>query len=682
MATEDLQINIGANTQDLQTGLNNATNSIKAFGTAVQTSTKPTADATNALTNLSRVAQDAPYGFIGIANNLNPMLESFQRLSKESGGAGNALKTMVGALSGPAGIGLALGAVSSLLIAFGDDIAELISGTTDFEKSMQSMRNAFEDNLKSVGATIATDQALISVINDVSQSTEAREAALKQLKEAHKGNIELQKTDINDGAALINIINQMSEALVRKAQIEAVSKIIGEEYAKLIRLQTSDITEQIGNVSNWTKGWDMLKGALSGGTGALGVAKTGMYLTTDAIANNNEKVKTTTQSYEKLIGVLNDLTSKSFKQGDFKVTGTSAPKTSGASSFDVDTKELDKLKKLQQYYKDDIDAFKDYADKIVNEEERIAVLKAQHSKKGTDEIANIHEIARIARLQNEKNLGIEIMKIADANTKEREKQEKEAAKLLNEQQREAAKNSISIIQDQMDIEEKLAGKDFEKKKDAVRKAMQELKTLMTNSTNPKVIDDLGNAYTKLGKRLELLNIDEQNEKTKQLNESYTDFAKTVSKGVSDGLMTMFDAMQKGESPLKALTDMITKMVAELAAAVVQALIFKAIMSAFGLGGLAGGEGEGGGGLLGGIGKIFGFAEGGIVSRPTIAMVGEGGQSEAIMPLNKLGNMMNSTFNSGAMSGAGGGSGNGQFVLKGSDLILAMNRSNFSLNVRR
>ena len=659
---------------------------ITHLGSRMGNMQKPAGDATNALTNLSRVAQDAPYGFMGIANNLNPLLESFQRLSKESGGAGSALKTMVGALSGPAGIGLALGAASSLLIAFGDDIMELMDGTTQFEKSMQSMRNAFEENLKSVGATIATDQALVSVINDVSQSTEAREAALKQLKEAHKGNVELQKTDINDGNVLIAVINQMSEALVRKAQIEAVSKVIGEEYAKLIRLQTSSITEQASEVSNWTKGWDMLKGSLSGGNVLMGVAKTNMYVVNDAIANNNEQVKSTTQSYQKLIGVLNDLTSKSFKQGDFKVTGTSAPKTSGASSFDVDTKELDKLKKLQQYYKDDIDAFKDFADMIVNVEERIAVLKAQHSKKGADEIANIHEIARIARLQNEKNLGIEIMKIADANTKEYEKQEKEAAKLLSEQQREAAKDSISNIQNQMDIEEKMAGKDFEKKKDAVRKAMQELKTLMTNSTNPKVIDDLGNAYTKLGKRLEILNIDEQNEKTKQLNESYTDFAKTVSKGVSDGLMTMFDAMQKGESPLKALTDMIMKMVTQLAAAVVQALIFKTIMSAFGLGGLAGGEGEGGGGimggLLGGIGKIFGFAEGGIVSRPTIAMVGEGGQSEAIMPLNKLGNMMNSTFNSGAMSGAGGGSGNGQFVLKGSDLILAMNRSNFSLNVRR
>ena len=85
MATENLEIIIGANTQDLQTGLNQASQSVTNFGNAVRTNLKPTADATNALSNLSRVAQDAPYGFMGIANNLNPLLESFQRLSKESG---------------------------------------------------------------------------------------------------------------------------------------------------------------------------------------------------------------------------------------------------------------------------------------------------------------------------------------------------------------------------------------------------------------------------------------------------------------------------------------------------------------------------------------------------------------------------------------------------------------------
>jgi hypothetical protein len=33
-----------------------------------------------------------------------------------------------------------------------------------------------------------------------------------------------------------------------------------------------------------------------------------------------------------------------------------------------------------------------------------------------------------------------------------------------------------------------------------------------------------------------------------------------------------------------------------------------------------------------------LAEGGIVTRPTLAMIGEGGQPEAVIPLSKLGNM--------------------------------------------
>ena len=682
MATEDLQINIGANTQGLQEGLNSATNSIKQFGTAVQTSTKPTADATNALTNLSRVAQDAPYGFMGVANNLNPMLESFQRLSKESGSAGAALKTMVGALSGPAGIGLALGAVSSLIVVFGDDLMNAMNETGAFEKSMQSMRSAFDENVKSVGATIATDQALVAVINDVSQSTEAREAALKQLKEAHKGNVELQKTDINDGNTLINVINQMSEALVRKAQIEAVSKIVGEEYAKLIRLQTADITEQASNLSTWTMGWNVLKGSLTGGSTAMGVAKTNIGVVNDAIANNSNQIKQTTSNYEKLIGVLNNLTSQSFKQGDFKITGTSAPKTSsaGKSSLDVDTSELELLKKKQQYYKDDIYAYKEYADQIVKEEERIALLKAQHNKASAAEIENIQEMSTQALLQNQKNLGMEIMKIADANTKEFEKQEKEAAKRDLDEKKKAAKDSIDIIQDQMDIEERMAGKDFEKKKEAVRRAMTEMKSLMDKSTNPEIIEELSKSYDKLGKRLKMLDIEKQEEDTKRLTNNWEKFSETMAQNVTDSLLIMYDAMQKGESPLKALGNFVADLTKKFIAAIIQATIFQGLMSL--LGTATGGGGGFLGGLIGGVGKILGFAEGGIVSRPTVAMVGEGGQSEAIMPLNKLGNMMNSTFNAGAMSGSGGGAGGGQFVLKGSDLILAMNRSNFSLNVRR
>ena len=68
-----------------------------------------------------------------------------------------------------------------------------------------------------------------------------------------------------------------------------------------------------------------------------------------------------------------------------------------------------------------------------------------------------------------------------------------------------------------------------------------------------------------------------------------------------------------------------------------------------------------------------FANGGIVSGPTMGLIGEypGAKSnpEVVAPLDKLKDML-------------GGSGGGGFVLRGSDLVLALNRSETSLNLRR
>jgi hypothetical protein len=43
--------------------------------------------------------------------------------------------------------------------------------------------------------------------------------------------------------------------------------------------------------------------------------------------------------------------------------------------------------------------------------------------------------------------------------------------------------------------------------------------------------------------------------------------------------------------------------------------------------------------VGNIGSALGFAEGGIVTRPTLAMIGEAGESEAVIPLSKLPSLM-------------------------------------------
>lgn len=79
-------------------------------------------EATQSLINLGRVVQDAPFGFLGIANNLNPLQESFARTSASAGGFGNAMKAIGKSVLGPGGIGLAISAISTALIVFGDKL--------------------------------------------------------------------------------------------------------------------------------------------------------------------------------------------------------------------------------------------------------------------------------------------------------------------------------------------------------------------------------------------------------------------------------------------------------------------------------------------------------------------------------------------------------------------------------
>jgi len=160
--SDQLQINIGADTKGLETGLQRAADQLSKFGTEVQDTVKnlkpfgytiegiataaqglgpvalkPATDglkglgdkagdttdklkklpsqsnqATFALANLGRVASDAPFGFIAISNNIEPLVQSLQQLGKTSGGIGGTLKALGASLIGPGGLLLGFSLVS------------------------------------------------------------------------------------------------------------------------------------------------------------------------------------------------------------------------------------------------------------------------------------------------------------------------------------------------------------------------------------------------------------------------------------------------------------------------------------------------------------------------------------------------------------------------------------------
>jgi hypothetical protein len=173
------------------------------------------------------------------------------------------------------------------------------------------------------------------------------------------------------------------------------------------------------------------------------------------------------------------------------------------------------------------------------------------------------------------------------------------------------------------------------------------------------------------------NYEKEKEKIEDLNKSYEKYANTISQTVTGALFGMFDAMEQGASASQALGEMFSNLLRQLAEMVIKAAIFSAIMSALN----PASAGQGGLSFLGNFTKLLGLADGGIATGPTLAMIGEGSESEAVLPLSKLGNIMQGSFNAGSMNGNSMGQ-NGQFVLRGQDLVLAMQRSNSSLNIIR
>jgi len=581
----DLNINIGANVTDLQSQLQKAENLLKQFEAALKKATnvgeinylnnsiktlnttistlgqqmnkvgRPASDATNALTNLSRVAQDAPYGFIGIANNLNPLLESFQRLSKDAGGAGGALKSMVAGLTGPAGIGIALGVVSSLIVAFGDDIGNFIT------EKMQGLGEAFtiESNLikESSSAFVKATTDIDKLKNSFELFQQGSITKDKFLKEFNStlGDTIAKTNDLATAEKFLTdyaptyIDMTFKKAIAAEASAQAAKKMLELEISK-----GTPLTPSIGTAFT----------AMFGNAASIGI-----------------------QAAESKLAIQEGL------QG-----------------------QIDLLKNLRKKYDEEANLLQLSLTNTFG----TADVSTTTAKPKKDKTLTLNQASDLIKATNRTNTLLAPKEIAPEDTyfKDQEKLHNDFAKWQTGWLKMTEKN-------------------------------------------------VEGSFKKQQQYLE------------ELNKSYEQFASTIANTVTGALFGMYDAMQQGASAGEALGQMFSRLLRQMAEMVVQAAIFAGILSL-----ISGGAAGGGVSFMGAFTKILGIpkmAAGGVATGPTLAMIGEGSESEAVLPLSKLGNIMQGSFNAGAMNGNSMGN-NGQFVLRGQDLVLAMQRSNSSLNIIR
>lgn len=178
-----------------------------------------------ALTNLGRVAQDVPFGFLGIQNNLNPLLESFQRLRAESGSNSAALKALGKSLIGAGGLGLALSLASSAILLFGDRFGSA-------KKELEGFGKAQSESNKEAGDEIAHLRVLAAVAANTANSTRERKEASEQLTKVLKAsNVQLSEEEAlnNKAAAAIAVA---TKAILERARARAIENRIAELSAQ------------------------------------------------------------------------------------------------------------------------------------------------------------------------------------------------------------------------------------------------------------------------------------------------------------------------------------------------------------------------------------------------------------------------------------------------------------------
>jgi hypothetical protein len=241
MAAEQLQIQVQANVSNAVNNLNNLNKSLSATNSAaVQTGTtgmgtlsKGTGQATVALTNFSRVASDAPFGLIGIANNIDPLVQSFVQLKRETGTTGGALKALGASLAGGGGLILGISLITSALqfaqLGFSRWGASAKKAKEDGDKLKQGQEQLIQTTTKQR----LEFESLVKITKDATQTDLARNQALKKLNEILPdtiGKLTQQNIATAQGEA---IIRNYIKAVEAKATAELLANRIAENNVKL-----------------------------------------------------------------------------------------------------------------------------------------------------------------------------------------------------------------------------------------------------------------------------------------------------------------------------------------------------------------------------------------------------------------------------------------------------------------
>jgi hypothetical protein len=333
---------INGNIASVKKSLNDLKTASKDSGNAIAGMTPQVANGSNALMQFSRIAQDAPYGIIGIGNNITSTAEAFGYLKNQTGSTGSALKAMASSIMGSGGILLAVSLVTTAFtymaqngLSVGDVIDKM---TGNFDSARKAMQDMNAEVAKNSQAQISSMNAYVSVAENVNLSMNDRLIAVKKLQQeypAYFGNLSNEEI-LNGNVA--GAVRAVTRAIIEKAKAAAsVDKIVelAEEEEKI----QSNIKNELAEVArgyqlNKKEAFAFAKAVLEGADAFKLLdpykKRAGFFDVANAVALNNTLSKLDNQlisnrtKQDKLTDSINESTAAYIKLEDkaVKTTGT------------------------------------------------------------------------------------------------------------------------------------------------------------------------------------------------------------------------------------------------------------------------------------------------------------------------------------------------------------------------
>jgi len=618
-------------------------------------------------TNLALVLQDLPFGFRGIQNNLPALVGGFA------------------AATGP--IYLGISAIIALITAWDLGMFKAKKTTDQLKQSQDDLNKALSNSKNDYYANELLLTNYVKIARDANSTDAQRKNAISEVNKVLKDyGIKLDENTIKTGKSE-EAIKKVTEAMLNQALIAAykddyvalVKKLDKEKELAAQAKKTAKVSETVakGGISSYQ--------SLSKEIDVTSLATKTYTNEADRQWMNQEQVvlnaATAVEKVKSKILELQKLATAGLLPGGGGGKDKPEPKDTYAKEF------LKALENEQRLFKDNLDNQLAYAEgndlkKVQLLQKAMSDLVAWYNQGIIEEsfyqntIADLYKQTYILKenllnkeLEKEIKIGKLIIKnredIADAIDKINQNMTSAEIKKIQD----ALKVRLRLDRNNINLQIK-DYKDALSKLEEEKAKLQALGLPMQVAQVDKEIEDVNNKIEALGDTFQTTAQGISNIISGFLSDSFTALGENIGNALSGGEVKPLEHFQKLLAD--ALIN-IGKMLIQYGTLL--QIAFAApdplVAIAAGVGAVA-------------LGTIIknrlkqsavdptAFANGGIVSGPTMGLVGEypGAQNnpEVIAPLDKLKDML--------------GDGSGQFVLRGQDLVLAMQRSNTSLNIRR